>query len=219
MPFEAGTTWTIVVAAGSGSRFGGSTPKQFVEVAGRRVVDWSVAAAAAVSAGIVVVVPQGSSTNVAIHDVSSRLMCVNGGESRSASVRCGLAAVPASAEIVLVHDAARPVASVDLFARVVEAVRAGADGVVPIVEVVDTMQDLDGSVVDRSRLRAVQTPQGFSAAALRRAHASEDDATDDAALVRACGGTVVGIAGERWNIKVTEPDDETVVAALLGVRP
>lgn len=219
MPFEAGTTWTIVVAAGSGSRFGGSMPKQFVEVAGRRVVDWSVAAAAAVSAGIVVVVPTGSAIDVLAAEVACQLTSVNGGESRSASVRCGLEAVPASAEIILVHDAARPVASVDLFTRVVDAVKAGADGVVPVVDVVDTIQDVDGSVVDRSRLRAVQTPQGFTAVALRQAHAGGDDATDDATLVRVGGGTVVAVAGERWNIKVTDPDDETVVAALLEARP
>ena len=218
MPSEAGTTWTIVVAAGSGSRFGGSTPKQFLEVAGKRVVDWSVVAAASVSSGIVVVVPQGSSANVSAHGLVCEVICVNGGATRSDSVRNGLVVVPASVEVVLVHDAARPVASPELFARVVAAVHSGADAVVPVVDVVDTIRDVDGNPIDRTQLQAVQTPQGFSATALRRAHATGAEATDDATLVRAAGGTVVGVEGERWNIKVTEPDDALVVEALLGAR-
>lgn len=218
MPSEAGTTWTIVVAAGSGSRFGGSTPKQFLEVAGKRVVDWSVVAAASVSSGIVVVVPQGSSANVSAHGLVCEVICVNGGATRSDSVRNGLVVVPASVEVVLVHDAARPVASPELFARVVAAVHSGADAVVPVVDVVDTIRDVDGNPIDRTQLQAVQTPQGFSAMALRSAHAPGAEATDDATLVRAAGGTVVGVEGERWNIKVTEPDDALVVEALLGAR-
>lgn len=218
MPSEAGTTWTIVVAAGTGSRFGGTTPKQFVEIAGKRVVDWSLVAAAAVSTGIVVVLPPRSTTNVSAHGLACTVVGVRGGPSRSESVRRGLAAVPTEAQVVLVHDAARPAASVELFRRVVHAVTAGADAVVPVIDVVDTIQDVDGTVVDRARLRAVQTPQGFTADALRRAHATGGEATDDASLVRAVGGTVVTVPGERWNIKVTEPDDELVVAALLGAR-
>jgi 2-C-methyl-D-erythritol 4-phosphate cytidylyltransferase len=218
MPSEAGTTWTIVVAAGSGSRFGGSTPKQFLEVAGKRVVDWSVVAAASVSSGIVVVMPQGSSANVSAHGLACEVVCVNGGASRSDSVRNGLAVVPASVEVVLVHDAARPVASTKLFERVVAAVRSGADAAVPVVEVVDTIRDVEGNPIDRTQLQAVQTPQGFSATALRSAHATGAEATDDATLVRAAGGAIVGVEGERWNIKVTEPDDALVVEALLKAR-
>ncbi len=218
MPSEAGTTWTIVVAAGVGSRFGGSTPKQFVEVAGKRVVDWSMLAAAGVSSGIVVVVPPGTTQTMPPQVMQADVACVTGGATRSDSVRAGLAAVPASAGVIMVHDAARPVASVELFRRVVDTVHAGAAGVVPIVDVIDTVQDLDGNVVDRTRLKAVQTPQGFAAAALRAAHAGGQEATDDASLVRAAGEAIVGIAGERWNIKVTEPEDEVVVAALLGER-
>ena len=92
---------------------------------------------------------------------------MTGGDSRSESVRRGLAKVPHDAEIILVHDAARPVASPDLMARVVAAVGGGADAVVPVVGVIDTIRDLDGNTIDRAQLHAVQTPQGFSAAALR----------------------------------------------------
>jgi len=218
MPSTVGTTWTIVVAAGRGSRFGGTTPKQFLEIAGKRVVDWSVVAAASVSAGVVVVVPKGSKVNVSAHGLTSEVTMVNGGNTRSESVRNGLAAVPADARIVLVHDAARPVASPELFARVVAAVADGADAAVPVVAVVDTVRDVEGNPIDRSQLQAVQTPQGFAAGALRHAHATGGEATDDATLVRSVGGKTVAVEGERWNIKVTEPDDAVVVAALLDAR-
>ncbi len=218
MPTKAGITWTIVVAAGSGSRFGGTTPKQFLEIAGKRVVDWSVAAAASVSDGVVVVVPKGSSMTVSAAALQCQVMCVSGGDSRSESVRKGLAQVPDTAQVVLVHDAARPVASPELMAAVVAAVRNGADAAIPVVGVVDTIRDLDGNTIDRSQLQAVQTPQGFSAEVLRQAHATGAQATDDATLVQAVGGSTVVVPGERWNIKVTEPEDALVVAALLGAR-
>lgn len=218
MSTEAGTTWTIVVAAGSGSRFGGDVPKQFLEIAGKRVVDWSVVAASAVSDGVVVVVPQGSSVRVSARGLACEVICVPGGATRSDSVRRGLAKVPSTAQVVLVHDAARPVASPALMASVVAAVRHGADAVVPVVGVVDTIRSLGGETIDRNQLQAVQTPQGFSAGALRHAHATGSDATDDATLVRAVGGSTVTVPGERWNIKVTEPDDAIVVRALLEAR-
>lgn len=216
----AGQVWSIVVAAGSGSRFGGTVPKQFVEVAGRRVLDWSVAAATEVSDGVVVVLPPESAPDAmpvpAATDVP--ILHAVGGSSRSESVRSGLALVPASAAIVLVHDAARPVASTALFQRVVDAVRSGADGAVPVVPIVDTVQDVDGNPVDRSVLRSVQTPQGFAADALRNAHRGGCDATDDATLVRQAGGTIATVTGERWNLKITDPTDEHIVAVLLESR-
>lgn len=215
---ENRTIWTIVVAAGSGSRFGGSTPKQFLEVAGKRVVDWSVVAASSVSAGVVVVLPVGSTVTVGSPRLGPEVVSVSGGASRSESVRNGLAAVPENADIVLVHDAARPVASAELFARVVSAIDAGADAVVPVVPVVDTIRDAAGNTIDRSQLQAVQTPQGFKAVVLRHAHASRSEATDDATLVRAVGGRTATVPGERWNVKVTEPTDAVAVAALLEER-
>jgi 2-C-methyl-D-erythritol 4-phosphate cytidylyltransferase len=212
--------WAIVVAGGSGSRFGDSVPKQFLDLGGRRVIDWALAAAGAACDGVVAVLP-------AAHlraTLPVGVVAVAGGASRSESVRAGLAAVPDDAAVVVVHDAARPLAEVLLFERVIGAVRAGgADGAVPGVPVADTIKKVDaaGRVVetpDRAALRAVQTPQAFGADALRRAHASGGDATDDAALVEAAGGAVVVVEGDPGNLKVTGPDDLVRAEMLLSRR-
>lgn len=209
---ERSGVWTVVVAGGSGRRFGAA--KQYVPVAGRRVLDRSVDAARSVSEAVVLVVP---AVDVDAESArSSADVVVGGGASRSDSVRAGLAAVPGEAAVVLVHDAARPLASEALFRRVVEAVRAGAPGVVPAVAVIDTLRRLEGGVVDRSELVAVQTPQGFDAAALRAAHVVGGDATDDAALVEAAGWPITLVDGERHNLKVTDPPDVAVAEALLA---
>lgn len=204
------SAWAVVVAAGSGSRFGG--PKQYEPLAGRRVLDWSVDAARAVCAGVVLVVPpdRADRPEPAVDAV------VAGGATRSASVRAGLAAVPATTGVVVVHDAARPLAPPELFSAVVAAVAAGADGAVPGVPVADTLRRLGGGGVDRDGLVAVQTPQAFAAAALRRAHAGGGEATDDASLVEAIGGKVVVVPGLPANRKITTPDDLVAAAALLG---
>lgn len=148
---------------------------------------------------------------------------VDGGARRSDSVRNGLEAVPAAAEIVVVHDAARPLASPDLFQAVVAAVAAGADAAVPVLPVVDTLKRVrDDEVVetvDRSDLVAVQTPQAFRAEVLRRAHERGADATDDAALVEVSGGTVRVVPGDQRNVKLTTAVDLEVAAALTGVGP
>ena len=208
------STWVIVVAGGSGSRFGG--PKQYAPLAGQRVLDWSLDAARSVADGLVLVVPaeRGNDGEASVDQV------VVGGETRSDSVRAGLAAVPEGVDVVLVHDGARPLASHGLFRSVSDAVLAGADAAVPVVEVVDTMCDAGGAPVQRSELRSVQTPQGFAARILRAVHAQRPDATDDASLVSASGGRVRLVQGERWNLKITEPEDLTVAEALLmgGVR-
>jgi 2-C-methyl-D-erythritol 4-phosphate cytidylyltransferase len=204
--------WTVVVAGGGGTRFGAA--KQWVELAGRRVLDWSVAAARHVSDGVVVVVPAAD----ADIEVPGASAVVAGGTTRAASVRAGLAAVPDTAVVVLVHDAARPAATPELFRAVVEAVRAGAGAVVPGVAVTDTLRRRDGGTVDRDEMVAVQTPQGFAAAVLREAHASGADATDDAGLVEAAGGTVEVVPGEPTNLKLTHPSDRLVLEATLAAR-
>ena len=203
-----GATWTIVVAGGSGARFG--SVKQFELVGAERVIDKACDVARRSSDGVVVVLP--SAADVEQWHGEHTDVAVVGGETRSESVRAGLCAVPAVAEIVCVHDAARPLASAELFARVVAAVRAGADGAVPAVAVTDTVKvvDHDGVVVstpDRSSLVAVQTPQAFRATPLRAALATGADDTDDAAAVERNGGRVVIVAGESWNRKITERDD------------
>ncbi len=167
------------------------------------MLDLAVATARVVSAGVVVVVPA--------EDAAAE-RGVAGGSTRAESVRNGLSAVPSEATIVCVHDAARPLATPDLFRRVVAAVVAGVDGVVPAVAVTDTIKlvDDDGAVVEtppRERLVAVQTPQGFRAAMLRLAHATGMDGTDDASLVEHIGGRVVTVPGEAWNEKITTPED------------
>ncbi len=206
------SVWTVIVAAGSGTRFGGA--KQYLELAGTRVVDRSVAVAAQVSDGVVVVVPPSD-----VEAESARLAAdsvVAGGASRTASVRNGLAAVPYEADIICVHDAARPLAGTDVYNRVIGKVRSGTAGAVPVVPVTDTIRRVDGGVVDRSTLQAVQTPQAFRAELLRAAHADADDATDDAGLVEAAGYLVVAVEGHSRNIKITHPDDLAAAEAWLA---
>ncbi len=204
--------WCVVVAAGSGDRFGSA--KQFERIGDRRVVDWAVAAAAAVCDGVVVVAPPDRASELAT-TFSSGVVTVAGGSSRSASVRRGLDALPADARVVLVHDAARPMASAQLFRRVVDAVADGADAAVPAVPLTDSIRSSSGGAVDRSTLLAVQTPQGFPVEALRRAHAGDGEATDDAALVEAAGGTVIVVEGEADNFKITRRSDLAAAAAIL----
>jgi 2-C-methyl-D-erythritol 4-phosphate cytidylyltransferase len=203
-----GTVWSIVVAGGSGARFG--ERKQYQALGGARVLDWSLRAAAAHSAGVVLVVP--ADLVGAPEPLASCV--VAGGATRSASVRAGLAAVPTDATVVVVHDAARPAAATPVWERVLAAVDAGADAAVPAVAVTDTLREVGGATVDRSRFVAVQTPQAFRAAALRDAHAGEPEGTDDASLVEAGGGRVVVVEGDPANIKITTPID-LALAELL----
>jgi 2-C-methyl-D-erythritol 4-phosphate cytidylyltransferase len=205
--------WGIVVAAGRGDRFG--APKQFCDLAGARVVDRSVTTAAASCDAVVVVLPGATSWDGPPVDAVAV-----GGATRSESVRAGLRAVPDDAEVIVVHDAARPLASRALFAAVIAAVGDGADAAVPGVAVADTLKRVDGTdvveTVARDGLVAAQTPQAFRASALRAAHADADDASDDAALVEAAGGRVVVVPGEPANLKITAPADLVTAAAALA---
>ena len=211
------SVWTIVVAAGGSSRFG--RPKQYSALGGRRVLDWSLAAAREVGDGVVLVVP---ADMAGIAEPAADVV-VAGAATRSSSVRRGLAAVPADAEVVVIHDAARPLATPAMFRAAVEAVRAGAGAAVCAVPVTDTVKEVDGITVvttlDRTRLWAVQTPQAFSASALRAAHEGEGEATDDAALLEAAGTPVVVVPGGASNLKVTVPADLVVAEAFVGVPP
>jgi 2-C-methyl-D-erythritol 4-phosphate cytidylyltransferase len=208
--------WTIVVAAGTGARFGRA--KQYERLGDRRVLDWALSAAQSVSEGVVLVVPPDSSGR-AEPGVDA---VVPGGTTRSASVRAGLAAVPRDADIVVVHDGARPLAPVSLFDAVIDAVRAGADCAIPALPVANTVKRVAGErvveTVDRADLVEVQTPQAFDAAALRAAHADEPDATDDAGLIEAAGGSVVVVPGHQDNLKLTHLHDLSVARALLEQR-
>jgi 2-C-methyl-D-erythritol 4-phosphate cytidylyltransferase len=209
--------WGIVVGAGRGDRFRpgqDGEPKQFCTLAGARVIDHACSLLRPVCDGVVVVLPSGVRW-----DGDSTVLAVEGGATRADSVRAGLGAVPVDADVVLVHDAARPLATRALCDAVIAAVRDGADAAVPAVSVADTIKRVEGArvvdTVDRAQLVAVQTPQAFRASALRAAHASGRDTTDDAALVEAAGGTVVVVPGEPRNLKITTPDDLAVAAALM----
>lgn len=212
---QAAEVWVIIVAAGAGSRFG--APKQFIDLGGMRVVDHAVATAARHATGVVVVLPAEPSPDqgpiVAPDD--TKLVITSGATSRAGSVRRGLDLVPADADVVLVHDGARPLATDAIYESVISAVLSGAEAVVPAVAVTDTIRRRGGEVVDRSELVAVQTPQGFRAETLRSAHAAGGDATDDATLVEVAGGTVVVVDGDRRNIKITSPLDLDIAAALI----
>ena len=187
------------------------------------MLDWAVAAAGAVADHLVVVLPPsvlaGASSGPELERAPDRL--VAGGPTRSASVRAGLSAVPADAEFIVVHDAARPFASAGLFEAVLAAVRDGADGAVCALPVTDTIKrrTADGSLetLERSELVVVQTPQAFRAAALRRAHRGDPEATDDAALLEAIGAVVVAVPGEATNAKLTSPEDLSLFEERLAL--
>jgi 2-C-methyl-D-erythritol 4-phosphate cytidylyltransferase len=205
----------VVVAAGQGVRFGGA--KQFAVLQHDSVAAHSVRAARSVAQRVVLVVPEGYAGTGEGADV-----VVVGGSTRAQSVRAGLLECP-DVDIIVVHDAARPLATPALFSAVIDAVTNGADGAVPGLEISDTVKRVvvEGATtritdtVPRNELVTVQTPQAFRRDVLVRAHESAGDATDDAALVEACGGRVVVVPGERDNVKITEPGDLTKVATMV----
>ena len=209
---EQNGVWTVVVAGGSGSRFG--APKQFLALGGRRVIDRAIATAAAHADGVVTVLPVDVDLGYT-ESVGKPVVTVAGGDTRSASVRNGLAAVPDDAEIILVHDAARPLTPDAVYERVIAAVRGGADAVVPVLDVTDSLRHRSDGAVDRAEFAAVQTPQGFPAAGLRAAHTSGADATDDATLVEITGGAVTMVDGDRAAMKLTTPLDLQIAELLL----
>jgi 2-C-methyl-D-erythritol 4-phosphate cytidylyltransferase len=215
--------WSIVVAGGSGQRFG--QLKQFSVLGGRPVLEWAVEACRSCSAGVVLVLPAGAVDSLTY----GADVVVPGGATRAESVRCGLAAVPPDAGVIVVHDAVRPMAVPELFAAVIGAVaEGGADGAVPGVPLSDTIKAVDGagnvgSTLDRSALVAVQTPQAFRASVLRQAHEQArtgggPDATDDAMLVEALGATVRVVPGQAGNVKITTREDlEAARRRLAGL--
>ena len=223
-------TAAIVVAAGSGDRLGAGRPKAFVPLAGRPLVAWSLAAIAA--AGVpraIVAVPPGHGAAAeellagAAGGFPLGFTLVEGGETRSASVRNALAAA-GDVDAVAVHDAARPMVPAELFTATLAALEH-ADAAVAAARVTDTIKEAgpDGVVLrthDRSRLWAIQTPQAFRAAVLRRALDVPDDvlarATDDAWLVERAGGSVRVVEAPAANFKVTTPHDLAVAEQMLA---
>ena len=202
----------ILLAAGAGARFGGL--KVFADLQGRTLLEWAALPFYDFPDRIVVVREEDKAL-VKLKDWK----IVPGGARRRDSVRAGLEALDPKTEIVLVHDAARPLVSQELVERVAGAVRAGG-AAVPVVPVSDTIKRVQGNAIvqtlERGELRAAQTPQGFRVELLRRAHAASDrDACDDALLVEDLGAPVAAVAGDPRNIKVTTPADLAVARALV----
>lgn len=212
----------LVPAAGRGDRLGPGAPKALRALAGEPLLVHAVRAlrACADVGPVVVAAPPDDVRHV--RGLVPDALVVAGGAERSDSVRRALAALPADVDVVLVHDAARCLVPAEVVERVVAAVRAGADAVVPVLPLADTVKEVDGDVVvrtaSRADLRAVQTPQGFRRAVLERAHARTADATDDAALVEALGLPVTTVPGHEEAFKVTRPLDLLLAAAVLRGR-
>ncbi len=219
-------------AAGLGTRLGPGAAKAVRPVAGVPLVVRAVRSldsSGLVEVGVVVAAPESCADVdrlVAAAGLGARWSVVAGGDTRSRSVELGLATLPADVEVVLVHDAARAFVPADVVRRVLTAVDAGADAVIPVLPVADTVKQVDpaGAVtdtLDRSSLRQVQTPQGFRRSVLDKAYAAAvggasaaPAVTDDAGLVERLGGRVVVVAGDALAFKVTGPLDLILAEAV-----
>jgi len=213
----------VIAAAGSGQRLGAGGPKAFVEVGGRPLVEWSVGAFTTAGSvdEVVVVVPSG-------HEGEVEADAVAGGATRAESVVAGVKA--ASGDVVVIHDAARPLVTAELVDRVVQRLAdSDAQGVIAAAPVADTLKSgragvIEGTV-DRSALWGAQTPQAFRADALRTAQESAAEAgelelaTDEAWLIERVGGTVLLEESGGPNLKITDRADLAVAEALLTSRP
>ncbi|HEY6797338.1 MAG TPA: 2-C-methyl-D-erythritol 4-phosphate cytidylyltransferase [Kineosporiaceae bacterium] len=214
--------WAIVLGGGSGVRFGGA--KQLEDLGGQTLLARSMATAATIADGLVVVVPGGVEP-AGLPAVRPKVRIAPAGPHRAASVRSGLAAVPANAEVIVVADAAHPLASPDLFAAVVDAVRAGAGGALPglpLTEVIAQV-DADGTRIGglpREGHVLVQMPHAFRADLLRAAHASGEDGVEDTAMVATLGARVVVVPGDPSNVHVTTVAELELARHLIaGRRP
>jgi 2-C-methyl-D-erythritol 4-phosphate cytidylyltransferase len=206
------TTWAIVLAAGTAQRFGGG--KQWAQLGCERLVDRSVATAAASCDEVVVVVPPGTEW-----DGAPVAAAVAGGAVRAASVRAGLAVVPEWVDIVVVHDAAHPLASRALFDAVVHEVAHGADAAVPVLPASETVVEVRrGALVSlpsTEPLALAQMPHAFDARVLRAAHGDEPESRDDASLLVERGAHVVAVPGETTNVHVTTPAELEMAERML----
>ncbi|WP_432955827.1 2-C-methyl-D-erythritol 4-phosphate cytidylyltransferase [Micromonospora haikouensis] len=220
-----GDVAVLVPAAGAGVRLGPGAPKALRPLAGEPLLVHAVRRIAAAASVHTIVVAAPAAEVDAVRDLLAPVAPVTvvpGGAERQASVAAALAAVPAGPEIILVHDAARALTPPGLVESVAAAVRSGHDAVIPVLPVVDTIKEVGpGEVVlgtvDRSALRAVQTPQGFRRAVLTAAHAAAGDPlTDDAGLVEKQGVPVVCVPGSEYALKVTRPFDLALAEHLLA---
>jgi len=219
----------IVPAAGRGERLGASVPKALVEVRGVSLLARAVGGLldSGVVATVVVAAPQDHYDEFVrvLGSFGDRCEVVVGGPDRTSSVRLALGAIPPGTfDVVLVHDAARAFTPAEVTRAVVAAIGDGAPAAVPVLPVTDTVKVVDASGVitatqDRSALRAVQTPQGFTDAVLRAAYAvGSDAATDDAGLVERLGERVSTVAGHPDAMKITTSFDLAVAEAVLAAK-
>ena len=210
----------IIAAAGSGERFGATLPKALITLGNRTLIEHAVAALAPIASEIVICAPAGYEKQIQ-ELVGADITVVTGGTTRSDSVRAGIAALTGNNKYVLVHDAARALASTQLARNVLAALEKGEVAVIPGLELIDTVKSVDSSghvtsTPDRASLRRVQTPQGFDLEILKKAHSSGANATDDGALVEAIGHKVLIINGEDRALKITTPADLATALSTLG---
>ena len=211
----------IIAGAGMGHRLGAEIPKALIQIQGITLLQRAFISLSKVVDEIVITAPAGYEEQFkAIVGQSAEV--ITGGVLRSDSIRVALKALSPSVESVLIHDAARALASSALAARVLDELRTGQSAVIPVLKVIDTIKEIDRdgfvrATPDRSSLVAAQTPQGFNRQVLERAHSASDDATDDAALVEAIGVKVKTIDGEASAFKITTKED--IGQALLLLSP
>jgi 2-C-methyl-D-erythritol 4-phosphate cytidylyltransferase len=221
----------LVPAAGRGERLGPGIPKALREIGGQPLLVHAVRALSAARSVELVVVAAPADEVASVRAVlaglpgGAEVRVVPGGLTRQASVLAALQALPDDVDVVLVHDAARPLAPSELVDAVASAVGAGADAVVLGLAIADTVKQVDAAgrveaTLDRSVLRGIQTPQGFRRDVLERAHAvaGDEPATDDAGLVEQLGGTVLVIPGSEEAFKVTRPLDLVLAETVLARR-
>ena len=212
----------IIAGAGMGHRLGAEIPKALIQIQGITLLERAFISLSKVVDEIIITAPAGYEEQFkAIVGQSAEV--VTGGVLRSDSIRVALKALSPSVESVLIHDAARALASSALAAKVLDELRSGQSAVIPVLKVIDTIKEIDRdgfvrATPDRSSLVAAQTPQGFNRQVLERAHSASDDATDDAALVEAIGVKVKTIEGEVSAFKITTKEDIGQALLLLSPR-
>ena len=213
-------TAAIIAAAGMGHRLGANLPKSLVKLIDKTLLEHAVANLAPVAQLLIVTAPAGYEAEYK-KLLGEEVEVITGGVLRSDSIRIAIAKIPNNYEYVLVHDAARALASTRLASEVINQLIRGQQAVIPTLEVIDTIKEVDNqgyvrNTLNRSSLKIVQTPQGFSRSVLERAHQASEDATDDAALVEALGIKVKTIAGEDQAFKITTKGDiKTAINFLL----
>ena len=212
-------TAAIIAAAGMGHRLGANLPKALVKLLDKTLVEHAVANLSPVCELIIITAPSGYEAEYS-KILGDQVEVITGGVLRSDSIRLAISKIPAKYEYVLVHDAARALASTTLASSVLSQLIQGEQAVVPALNVIDTIKEVDAkgyvrNTLDRSALKSIQTPQGFTRSVLERAHMASEDATDDAALVEALGIAVKVITGEEGALKITTPSDLAAGIRLL----